>query len=794
MSVPRHDRTCYHCGADCPNDTIRADEHVFCCQGCLGVYELLRSHDACTYYDVEDHPGQRPDGLQEARFDGLDAASGLRAPDTAPGRSMFTVQLPDMHCASCVWLLERLSRFDTGIISSRVDLLSRALTVDYRTGQTTPSKIAMLLTSLGYPPVVVTDTERQDGQRRSRRRLTTQLGVAGFAAGNVMMIGLSKYVAGPGGLSSDVDLTLRVIEIALSLPVLFFCAQPWLRSAFGSLRKGVVNLDVPVSVGILTIFLRSMVDILVFHSEGFLDSFTGLVFFLLIGRLFQQRAFEALEFDRSMRSFFPLSATVLRRGRQQEVAIEDLSVGDTIVVRNSEVIPADSVLLRTGAVVDYAYLTGESEPLECAPGAMLFAGGRIMGRSAELNVVKPSTSSYMASLWSRQDIHTQRRSLSWTSERFGLTFTASVLAVAIVAALAWLPDVGMSLSVFSSVLIIACPCALTLAMPITFGTAMTMLSRRGIFLKNVAALGELQRVTHVVFDKTGTLTSPEQAEYVGEDLAPSLRMAFSSMARHSTHPMSRAIARQSPWTDVPIADVEEIPGKGLTCRLGERKLALGSVGLADVPMTDVTIDVNRSGAMAIIDGRAVGRFVMRHVLRSGAREMIQRLGRRSISTSVISGDGPDSGAALEGVFSAGDLHMSATPEQKVAYVQHVQRRGGHVLMVGDGLNDIAAMAAANVSVAVSNGASRIVPACDVMIDADHIGELDHMLQYATAQNRVVGAAFWFTMIYNALGFTLACSGHLSAVITAIMMPISSLLVIAISVGGARWSYRRTSWE
>ncbi len=794
MSVPRHDSTCYHCGAECPNDKIRADEHLFCCQGCLGVYELLRLHDACVYYDVEKHPGQRPDGLPEARFDGLDAAAGLSVHDTAPGRSTFNVQLPDMHCASCVWLLERLSRFDAGIISSRVDILSRDLTVDYRTGQTTPSKIAMLLTSLGYPPVIVTDTDRKDGQRRSRRRLTTQLGVAGFAAGNVMMIGLSKYVAGPGGLSPDVDLTLRVIEIALSLPVLFFCAQPWLRSAFGSLRNGVVNLDVPVSLGILTIFLRSMVDILVFHSEGFLDSFTGLVFFLLIGRLFQQRAFEALEFDRSMRSFFPLSATVLRSGRKQEVAVEELCVGDTIVVRSSEVIPADAVLLRAGAVVDYAYLTGESEPLECAPGAMLFAGGRIMGRSAELNVIKPSTSSYMASLWSRQDIHTQRRSLSWTSERFGLAFTASVLAVAVVAALAWLPDVGMSLSVFSSVLIIACPCALTLAMPITFGTAMTMLSRRGIFLKNVAALGELQRVTHVVFDKTGTLTSPEQAEYVGEHLAPSLRMAFSSMARHSTHPMSQAIARQSPWTDVPIANVEEIPGMGLTCLLGDRKLALGSVGLAEVPMTDVTMDVNRSGAMAIIDGRAVGRFVMRHTLRGGAREMIQRLGRRSISTSVISGDGPDSGTVLEGVFGAGDLHMSATPEQKVEYVNHVQRRGGHVLMVGDGLNDIAAMSAANVSVAVSNGSSRIVPACDVMIDADRIGELDHLLQYAKDQHRVVGMAFWFTMIYNALGFTLACSGYLSPVITAIMMPLSSLLVIAISVGGARWSYRRTSWE
>ncbi|MBU3698423.1 MAG: HAD-IC family P-type ATPase [Candidatus Kapabacteria bacterium] len=794
MGSQTHKDVCYHCGAECRSGSVQADAHSFCCHGCAGVYELLRAHDSCTYYDVEAHPGQRPESDHASRYDGLDLSGAFVSSGGAVGRSILQVQIPDMHCASCVWLLERLTRFDEGIVSSRVDLMSRTLTVDFRTDRTTASRIAMLLTSLGYPPV--TQAEANDGKavKSGRRKLYTQLGVAGFASGNVMMIGLAKYVAGPGGMSPDVELTLRSIEVILSIPVLLYCAQPWLRSAWGSLRRGVVNLDVPVSIGVLTLFFRSFVDIFITRGDGFLDSFTGLVFLLLIGRLFQQRAFQALEFDRSMRSFFPLSATRIHRGTRHDVAIEDLAVGDLIFVRNGEVIAADAILLQSSAVVDYAYLTGESEPVECAPGAMLYAGGRILGRSVQLSVVKPSTTSYMASLWSRQDTHTQRTKLAWTSERFGLIFTIGALGIALAAGIAWLPNIEMALTVFSSVLIIACPCALTLAMPITYGTAMTMLAGKGIFLKNVAAISELQSVGHVVFDKTGTLTSPDKVEYVGEPLAPWQRMAFASMARHSTHPVSQAIARQEESFEALMIDVEEISGKGLVCTIGDVQLALGSVGLATVPMTDVSPDVNRSGSLAIIDGRAVGRYLMRHTMRPGVEQMVRRLMRRSTNVSVISGDSPASGAVLSRLFRPEQVQLSATPEEKVQRIHEVQKAGVRVLMVGDGLNDIAAMSAANVSVAVSNGSSRIVPACDVMIDAGRVPVIDRILEYATAQRIVVQIAFWFTMAYNVLGITLAASGQLSPVITAIMMPASSLLVIAISVGGARWTFRRMPWE
>ncbi|MBU3678568.1 MAG: HAD-IC family P-type ATPase [Candidatus Kapabacteria bacterium] len=794
MSSSPHLVTCFHCGTESGIGAPAADGHTFCCQGCLSVYDLLRTHDSCQYYQFDDSQRRRPAAEPEDRFTGLDRAFATTASPGIAVRSTIHLRLPDMHCAGCVWLLERLSRFDSGILASRVDLLHQTVVVDYNNDETSPSAIARLLDSLGYPPAIGNIAAEGRNPSSARRTLTTQIGIAGFAAGNVMMIGLANYIAGPGGLDPLVQKVLTVVEIGLSALVLVTCTQPWLRAAWGSLRRGVVSLDVPVSIGILTIFSRSLFDILTGRGEGFLDSFTGLVFFLLVGRLFQQRAFESLEFERSMHSFLPITA-MRRNGNDVEtIGIDELQRADVVVVRNGEVIPADAILLHTVGVVDYAYLTGEVEPIECRPGTMLYAGGRVLGRALELSVVKPSSSSMMASLWSRQDIHTDRRSIESTRERFGLAFTASVLGVAIGAAMWWLPNMDMALNAFTSVMIIACPCALTLAMPITFGTAMGVLSRRGIFLKNVATLSELQRVTHVTFDKTGTLTRPHTATYVGAQLSPDITAGLVALAMHSTHPVSRAIVAAGPPSRVFVDDVQELPGVGIRCNHAGHDLALGSAEMILDDDERAPYREGVSGSVAMIDGHPVGRFVVRHEVYSGVASMVSALRQEGISVSMVSGDSENGRTAVEHIFRPEEIRLSTSPSEKVENIMLTKQSGKHVLMVGDGLNDIAAMSAANVSIAVSNGSSRIVPACDVMIDAANISTIDRLLSYAKAQKSVVTTAFWFTMAYNALGFYLAVSGRLSPVITAVMMPLSSLLVIAISVLGAQLTYRRITWE
>ena len=794
MSSSPHLVTCFHCGTECGIGAAEADGHAFCCHGCLSVYELLRAHDACQYYQFDDSQRRRPSAEPEDRFAGLDRIVTPTPSTGARARSAIQFHLPDLHCAGCVWLLERLNRFDAGILASRVDLLHRTVAIDYSIDETSPSAIARLLDSLGYPPAI--EHQESDGRKSSsaRRTLTTQIGIAGFAAGNVMMIGLAHYIAGPGGLDPLVEKVLTVVEIGLSALVLIVCAQPWLRDAWGSLRRGIISLDVPVSIGILAIFTRSLFDIVTGRGEGFLDSFTGLVFFLLVGRLFQQRAFESLEFERSMNSFLPMTATRRNGDALETIGIDELKRADVVVVRNGEVIPADAILLHNVGVVDYTNLTGEVEPIECRPGTMLYAGGRVLGRALELSVVKPSSSSMMASLWARQDIHTDRRSIESTRERFGLAFTVGVLGVALLAALWWLPNVDMALNAFTSVLIIACPCALTLSMPITFGTAMGVLARRGIFLKNVATMSELQRVTHVTFDKTGTLTEPHTATFVGSKLSPDISAGFLALAMQSTHPVSRAIVAAGPPSRVCVDHVQELPGIGMRCHHAGHDLALGSAELIVDDTERAAYSEDVSGSVAMIDGHPVGRFVVRHEVYPGVAQMVSSLRGEKISVSMVSGDSEQGRSAVEHIFRPEEIRLATSPSEKVESILLKRQSGKHVLMVGDGLNDIAAMSAANVSIAVSNGSSRIVPACDVMIDASNISAIDRLLTYARAQNAVVRTAFWFTMTYNAFGFYLATTGRLSPVITAVMMPVSSLLVIAISVMGARLTYRRITWE
>lgn len=376
------------------------------------MYEILTQYDSCEYYNLDKGAGVRPAEVDSSTYSVLDTSPErshmVEYEDDQIIRARFV--LPTMHCASCVWLLERLHRFDSGIRSSRVDLLRHTVVIECDRAQTTLANVAMLLASLGYEPEVDrTDSVQRSTESSAQRTLYVRLGVAGFAAGNVMMIGLANYIAGSNGLDTTVKIIFDILSIGLSIPVLLYSAQPWLSSAVVSLRRGIVNLDVPVALGIVTIFLRSCYEIVTGASEGFLDSFTGLVFFLLIGKLFQQKAFASIDFHRTMRSFFPLSATKQLDGQQLSVHIDDIAIGDVIIVRNGEVIPADSILLHEPGVVDYAYVTGESTPVECAPGKMLFAGGRVMGRSLTLNVVKPSSASYMASLWSRSDVHTERK-------------------------------------------------------------------------------------------------------------------------------------------------------------------------------------------------------------------------------------------------------------------------------------------------------------------------------------------------------------------------------------------------
>ncbi len=790
---------CTHCGDICADASITDGERVFCCTGCASVYALLQEHDLCAYYGG-DHPSgtsQRErsgDGNTYAILDDPSVASRfIEYSDARRMRVRFA--LPTIHCASCVWLLERLPHISIGLISSEVDLQRKSITVDADPRVLNVRSIAELLRSVGYEPLVHVEGNEVgllQQRREATRGLYLRMGVAGFAMGNIMMFSIAQYLA-QGANKVAIDPVLMQVftwlSILISIPVLIYSASPWLRSALAAIRQRTLNLDVPVALGITTLFVRSVVDIATGAGEGFLDSFAGLVFFLLIGRVFQQKAFDAVTFDRTVRSFFPLSVRRSTPRGDEVVAIEALTIGDTIVVRNGEVIPADSVLMSQVGYVDYAFVTGESVPVECTHGAVIYAGGKVVGTAAHLTVTRPVSQGYLASLWERSSARTPREGYRQLSDRFGQWFVWSVLVIATTGFLVWLPDLTMALNVFTAVVIIACPCALTLAAPITLGTGMGILGRMKMYAKNIGVLRDIDRVGAVVFDKTGTLTSSQPVvTFHGSVLSNDEYAAVVALAAQSTHPISRGLAAGTSAA-LSVSGVEEVPGSGITGFAGKYHVAIGSADVMRRNGIDVPAHSREHATLVALDHQIVGEVTPEPKLRDGVPELINGLRRRGIQCRVLTGDTDRDRTLLRASFSDHEMTFRATPADKVAHLEQV-RSDVPVLMIGDGLNDMSAMAVADVSIAVTENTSTLAPASDMIIPATHVHRIGGLLRYARALRGVIATALWFTMLYNVGALAVALSGHLTPVITAIMMPVSSLLVIGISVGGAHLVSRR----
>ncbi|RMG84715.1 MAG: ATPase P, partial [Bacteroidetes bacterium] len=379
---------CAHCGEVCAEETVRAGEAVFCCEGCKMVYEILHTNDLSQYYDIEKAPGISLKAQKRERYAWLDdpeiAAKLIDFQNEEVTRVTFL--LPQIHCASCIWLLENLYKLNPGVLQSRVNFLKKEAYLTFDHQKISLRQLVELLALIGYAPAInLSDLDEKPPRDQIDRSFYYQLGVAGFAFGNIMLLSFPEYL----GLT---EVAFRqwfgYMNIALALPVVFFSGRHYLRSAWQGLRRGELNIDVPVALGMLTLFGRSVFEILTHTGAGYLDSLAGLVFFLLAGRWFQQKTYYRLSFERDYKSYFPIAATLKTPEGEVSVALNKLKPGDTVVVRHQELIPADGLLVKGKARIDYSFVTGESEPVRVAPGGKIFAGGRQTADHIELTLTK----------------------------------------------------------------------------------------------------------------------------------------------------------------------------------------------------------------------------------------------------------------------------------------------------------------------------------------------------------------------------------------------------------------------
>jgi Cu+-exporting ATPase len=775
---PQAPAICRHCGDPCGRAAIAGTDGTFCCSGCEAVFALIASHNLTAFYACEVPPGRsQREAADTANLDVFDSPAVVRRliQDVGPGRAAATLSVPAIHCGSCVWLLEQLWRFDAAVGRSEVDLLRRTVRVEFDRNRTSLRAIARHLVALGYPPVA--DTERAPARMPADRRdLYLRIGVAGFAFGNVMLFSVPRYLNG-APLDDRFQRLFDTLNLVFAIPVLLYSAAPYFRSAWAAIVARTMVLDIPIAAGLIVLFGRSLVDIVTRSGEGFLDSFSGLVFFLLIGRLFQQRAFDRIAFDRTIRSFLPLSVLVERDEGRTPTPIERLQVGDVMVIRPHEVVPADALLGDAPGVIDYTFATGESAPARVDPGEPVHAGGRVLSHAIRLTVVRRVSQSRLVDLWNSPTLSAPKPDrLALTTARFSRWFVRGVVVMAIAGAAIWWTDGRRAAEVVTAVLIIACPCALTLAAPLTLGTELGQMGRAGLFLKRIAAAHDLGQIDTIVFDKTGTLTT-RAASRAQTDFSPDQWRHIRRLAAESVHPVSVALANSGASSGL-VRDVHEIAGQGITGEVDGERVVIGTRPFVEAQIGRC-LDSGRDHAWAAV-GATAGPVHMLAETRPDIMDSLQTLGRR-YELWLLSGDHSDDQARWHDIF-AGRVRYRQSPDQKLAAVRALQKTGRKVLMVGDGLNDAGALAAADVGLAVSDDAACLVPACDGVIDGDRVASLPTLLRYARLGRHVLWLCFGVSVGYNVLGLSFALTGALTPLVTAILMPVSSLTIVGLSVG------------
>lgn len=810
------------------------------------MFELLTENGLTDFYTFSKTAGVRVNASAKTdQFKFLDEpAVRERLVDFSDAKlTRVTFHIPAIHCIACVWLLENLFRLKPGLGQSQVNFPRKEVALAFDPAQVKLSEVVTLLASLGYEPELKLSALEVKPGSRVPRRLWMQTGLAGFAFGNIMLFSISAYLGLDAFTGPGLRKMVGAISLLLATPVVIYSALDYWRAAWTSLRQRLLNIDVPIAAGVAAIFLQSIYEVFSGRGEGYFDSLCGLIFFLLCGRLFQQKTYDRLAFDRDYKSFFPLSVTRKERrpparldsdGASQragsetgapvetQIALAQLQVGDQLLIRNGELIPADARLVSGPALIDYSFVTGESEPVEKKPDDHLYAGGRQMGGVIEVETVKAVSQSYLTSLWNQEAFRKERgEALNALTNKYSQRFTKLVIAIALGAAIFWaFVNPALSLKAFTSVLIVACPCALALAAPFALGTAQRVLARRKVFLKNPDVLETLAEVDAIVFDKTGTLTAAGagSVRWVGTPLLETEERRLYSMTQHSTHPLpvriGEAIAREH--FPEPARSFLETPGCGMEGSVDGHEIWMGSAAwlesrgvrgaaftplrrrptgevLAGFPPKPPEGRAPLKGGSVVhvaIDGEHRGYFELTAAMRPEMERMAADLDER-LAVALLSGDNERERERFAGLFGERvELRFNQTPLEKLNFIQQQQAAGKTVMMVGDGLNDAGALQQSDVGVAVVEKVSAFSPASDVILAAGMVARVGAILRYANQSVRVVQAAFLISAFYNLVGVAIAASGRLSPVVCAILMPLSSVTVVAFACGAATWLGRR----
>lgn len=772
---------CYHCGETFTDAAIFYDEKKFCCKGCKLVYELLSENNLCTYYSLNNTPGISGKNPGEDKFGYLDneEIKSSLLDFSGNGIERITFFIPKMHCSSCIWLLENLHKLSTEIISSVVNFTEKKVTVTFN--ESLPlSAVAGLLKEIGYEPHISLNDPESIKEKKKIPSVILKIGIAGFCFGNIMMLSFPEYFSvGKFYDQKELGIFFGYLNLTLSLPVILFSASGFFISAWNSIKSRYLNIDAPIALAILITFLRSVYEILSGTGPGYLDSMTGIVFFMLIGRHFQDKTYKTLSFDRDFKSYFPIAVTLLQNDTETSIPVKNLKKGHRILIRNNEIIPIDALLISNHTHIDYSFVTGESVPVSKKKGDLIYAGGRQINGSVILEVQKEVSQSYLTELWNNDENAKKHKQ---TEQSFVLAinkyFTLILLLITIASFIFWFVsgDLNRGLDAVTTILIVACPCSLLLAATFTNGNMLRIFGRNKFYLKSGAVIERFANADTIVFDKTGTITRGASVKFMDGQLDEYTTQIAVSLACQSGHPLSRKICEQYNINEkFKVKNFKEIQGAGISGIINGDYIKIGS-GMFVTGNQDAS-NILAGTAFFSINNKVLGYFHVESFLRNDFAKLSAEL-NSNYNLHLLSGDNNAEKNSLSKIFPVKEnLHFDQKPQDKLHYIENLQKNKNKVIMIGDGLNDAGALLQSDAGISVSDDTNTFSPSCDAILDGASFSKLNAFLSFSKSGKKIIIASFILSLLYNMIGLYFAVRGELSPVIAAILMPASSISIV-----------------
>jgi Cu2+-exporting ATPase len=795
------DSACYHCGLPVPEATtyravILKEARDLCCHGCQAVAESIVENGLEDYYRYRTEMPRSVEELVPEELRKLDLYDHPEVQksfvvESGDHLKQASLVLEGITCAACIWLNERHLKQIPGVHEVSVNYASHRARVSWDESQVKLSTILAEIRKLGYQAHPFNAQQQEERRQERRKADIRRLAVAGISSGQVMMLAVALYAGAVQGMEYATEQLLRWFSLLLTAPTILYSALPFYNTAWRALKQRQVNMDTPITLGVLAGFFGSVWATVQGQGVVYYDTITMLVFFLLGARFLERNAREkSVEAAENLLRLMPAMATRLNADQQHElIPVHDLAVGDIILAKPGETIAADGMVAEGESSADESLLTGESRPLPKKAGDRVYAGSINYESPMLIRVSGVGEQTVLAGIARLLDrAQAQKPRLAQVADRLASWFTYILLVlVAVVGWYWWRIDPAKAFDIMLAVLVISCPCALSLAAPAAFAAAGSHLVKRGVLLTRGHALETLASATHFIFDKTGTLTEGKpqlQSILTFADLsADDCLLLAASLEQASEHPLAQSFLKAAEGRVLPATgSSENIPGKGVAGVIDGKRYLLGnaSVNQALVAQCLLPVDQKVPGATVVWlsdSERLLAAFVLADTLRPQAVEMIALLKKRGLRVSILSGDATEAVAHHAGVLGVETWQANLGPEQKLAAVQAFQEQGEVVAMVGDGINDAPVLAGAQVSIAMGSGTQMARTSGDIVLLTENLLEVDHAVATSRFGMSVIKQNFGWALGYNLLAIPFAATGFISPWLAALGMSVSSLVVV-----------------